>query len=340
MVFGGFMSLALVAAFVQPVCVDHPVSPLLWGENLTLDAGTVNSDWFLTQPALRASLVRAHARIIRMPVRGPSPSTPGIANRAEFRQAVRDVKDLGLVPLVILRNPQDPNLLADDTEAITYVNSVFGDRSVYYEWANETDLPNSPGFVTASAYVASWNAYVPALKAVASRGARFIGPAGYQLNTADTSYLRTFLANANPTPDAVSWHEYACNDTTKDEQYCLDAIDHWSVHIDAARTLMANTVGRQLPIWITEWNYTPDISHNDPKHDDTKFLREWTTKALCTLASNGVTASMHFDVRDPQGDHLPLVNSDGSMAAEGVAFRWTYERLRSHTTACRGELQY
>ncbi|WP_020638445.1 glycosyl hydrolase [Amycolatopsis balhimycina] len=304
-----------------------PVSPLLWGENLTLDPNSLNSDWFLTQPALRAGLAAAHTSVIRMPVRGPSPDQAGIANRAEFQLAARQVRELGLTPLVILRNPQDPDLLADDTEVVRYVNSVFGNQPVYYEWANETDLPGSPGQVGAADYVASWNHTVPALKAAANPGARFLGPAGYQLNTADLSYLKTFLAGANPRPDAVSWHEYTCNDATKTEDQCLAALGSWPKHLTAARNLMTDTIGQQLPIWVTEWNYTPDIVHGDGKHADADFLRRWTTTALQTLAANGVTASMHFDVRNQQQDHLPLVEGDGTLAPEGIAFKAAYDAL-------------
>jgi hypothetical protein len=56
------------------------VSPLLFGENLDLYPGTASSDWFLSRPALRAGLVNAHVQSIRMPVRGPSSSSSGIAN--------------------------------------------------------------------------------------------------------------------------------------------------------------------------------------------------------------------------------------------------------------------
>src|SRR6266566_3244689 len=90
-----------------------PASPLLFGENLDLYAGTASSDWFLSQPALRAGLVTAHVQIIRLPVRRSSPSSAGIANWAEVQQALQDVKAMNATPLVILRNPQDPALQTD-----------------------------------------------------------------------------------------------------------------------------------------------------------------------------------------------------------------------------------
>ncbi|NUP53179.1 MAG: hypothetical protein HOW97_38540 [Catenulispora sp.] len=301
-------------------------SPLLFGENLDLQPGSASTDFFLSNPALRAGLVNAGVHILRMPVRGSSPSTPGIANEPELNQALQLTKSLGLVPLVILRNPNDgasqgsAALLADDTRAVDDVLAVFGSTPVYYEFANETDLAGS-GFASSSLYVSQWNAVVPHLKAIASPGSQFIGPVSYQY---DPAYLQAFLTGANPQPDAISWHTYTCNDTNDSEATCLGNIDHWTTNFDAARTLMTNTIGRQLPIWDTEWNYTPVIdTKNSAKSTDTAFLKQWTTKAIQTLAADGIAASLHYNVQNS----LPLVNGDGSFAAEGVAFNAEYTTL-------------
>jgi hypothetical protein len=325
------MTVALVATALA-VALDPgrsagatATSPLLFGENLDLYAGTTSSDTFLSQPKVRAGLVNAGTQIIRVPIRGASPSTAGIANWAEVQLALQDVKALGLTPLVILRNPQDPTLLADDTQVVQYVNSVFGTQQVYYEWANETDLAGA-SYVSASTYLASWNADVPQLKTLANTGAQFIGPVNYQL---DTAYLQTFLAGANPLPDAISWHMYTCNDATATEAQCLANIDNWTTDLATARTLMTSTIGKQLPIWITEWNYTPTVVASDSKHTDTAFLQQWTTKALQTLSADGVAASMHFNVNNlSQSDgSFPLVNLDGTLAPEGIAFAAQYTAL-------------
>lgn len=287
------------------------VSPLLWGENTDLEAGSASSDWFLTGSALRTGLVAAHTQIVRLPVRGPSQTTSGIANWTELQQALQDVKAMGLVPLVILRNPDDPSLAVDDSQVVNYVDSVFGaTATVYYEWANETDLvgPDAPTYTTA------WNSVVPQLKQL-NPNAKFIGPVNYQY---DASYLQYFLQHANPLPDAVSWHEYTCPDSQTDD-YCLAQIDNWTTHFSEARTLMQNTIGQQLPIWISEWNYSPNLSTTR----GATFLQQWTTKALDTLAANGIAASMHFNVQN----ELPLVNGDGSPAPEGTSFQAEYENL-------------
>jgi hypothetical protein len=298
-------------------------SRLLFGENLTLEANTLNTDWFLSQPALRAGLVNAHVTIIRLPIRGSNandPAASGFRNWPEVQAALTDIKAMGVTPLVILRNPRDTGLLGDDTTVVNYVKSLFGGRRVYYEFGNEPDLAGI-GQVDAATYLSKWNSTVPQLKALAGPGAKFIGPASYQY---DLPYLQAFLTGASPLPDAVSWHSYTCNDTTDNETTCLANIGHWAGHIAEARAWMTSTLGRQLPIWITEWNYTPAVdssaSNANLKYNDTAFLRQWTTKALRALAADGVAASMHFNVNGL----LPLVNPDGSLAAQGVSFSAAY----------------
>jgi hypothetical protein len=174
------------------------------------------------------------------------------------------------------------------------VRGVLGDAQVYYEWRNESDLTGRDSYVPPDKYVASWNATVPQLKAVANPGAKFMRPAGFQLNSSATGYLSAFLSGARPQPDAISWHEDTCNDKTQGADYCLGAIDKWPLHIAAARSVMDSTIHTQLPMRITEWIYTPDIVASDAKHTDESFLRQWPTKALQTLAESGIAASMHF----------------------------------------------
>jgi len=298
------------------------VSPLLWGENLELDGG---ADWFLDSADLRTALKTAHTRIVRMPVRGPDPDTAGWANEAQFKAAATYVEQLGMVPLVILRNPEAPQSRDTDTLVVDFVRGLFGDQPVYYEFGNETDLDDGTGnYVTASSYVTHWNQFVPVLKSRAGAQARFLGPVSYQY---DDGYLRTFLAGAQPRPDAISWHMYTCHNG-EPEDACLNAggIDDWPAKIAAARTAMQSVLGTTLPIWVTEWNFNSgrDVT-SDPNLRDQTFLRNWTLKALRTLANSGVTASMHFNVANA----VPLAEADGSLTAEGKAFKDAYEQLGS-----------
>jgi hypothetical protein len=92
------------------------------GENLSVTADN-SSDWFLSSAALRAGLQSAHTQIVRIPVRGPQPNQSGIANWDEFQEAAEDVHDLAMSRLLILRNPEDPALLADDTQVVQFITT-------------------------------------------------------------------------------------------------------------------------------------------------------------------------------------------------------------------------
>jgi hypothetical protein len=85
---------------------------------------------------------------------------------------------------------------------------------------------------------------------------------------------------------------------------------------------MTSTIGTQLPIWITGWNYSSGVT-GDSWHTDTAFLTQWTQTALQLLATNGVQAAMHFDV----DNLLPLAQADGSLATQGVVAKAEYEAL-------------
>ncbi len=319
--------LAVAAALVVPPTVGaaEPVSPLLWGENLALDSNSGTGDWFLGSPALRQALKTAHTQIIRMPVRGPHPDQAGFANRPEFTAAAQHVRQLGMAPLVILRNPEAPQALETDLEVVRFMRDLFAGQPVYYEFGNETDMhfdPDDPNYVPPESYVAKWNQFIPVLKAAAGPGARFIGPVSFEY---DDPYLRTFLRGANPRPDAVSWHMYTCK-TTEPKDNCLGpgGLDDWPGELAAARTLMSEILGTRLDIWITEWNFNPhsDI-REDLKLNDQDFLRQWTRKALRTLAEGGVVASMHYNVERA----VPLATADGALTTQGQAFKDTYEEL-------------
>ncbi len=288
----------------KSIQVSQPVSPLLFGTNL----GLFNSnDQVLTSATTRNLLQQMHVRIMRMPVRS------SLSEATEI-QAAQTIKNLGAMALVTLRGEVDANVLADDTTIINGMNSVFGNSVVYYEYGNEEDLLG----VKVDKYTASWNAVIPKLKQIALNG-QFIGPVNFQY---DRTYLTTFLQNANPRPDEVSWHEYTCDDSWASD-ICISHIDHWTNHISDARSAMTATIGTALPIMITEWNYAPNAVPNDGKNNDSTFMSTWTSKALQTLADNGIFAAMQYSCTNTA---IPLIDSGGSPTAQGKAFQGVYEQ--------------
>ena len=281
------------------------VSPLLFGTNLSLYD---SNDQVLHSASTRSQLRSLHFRIIRMPVRAT------LSNATEI-QAAQAIRSMGAYAVVVLRGAVDTTVLADDTRIIQDMNSVYGHIVVYYEYGNEEDLLG----VNVDAYTASWNAIVPQLKRIALNG-QFIGPVNYQY---DQNYLTAFLQHAQPRPDAISWHEYTCDDAASNDS-CLSQIDNWTVHIANARSTIQATLGTMLPIMITEWNYAPNAKANDGKINDSNFMSTWTAKALQTLAANRVFASMQYSCTNSV---YALVRSDSTPTIQGLTIRNLYQSM-------------
>jgi len=287
-------------------------SPLLFGTNL----GLFNAnDQFLTSDTTRQMMQQMHVRIIRIPVRDNLPLSLTI-------QAAQDAKSIGAVPLIVLEGMRSPQPLQADSQIVQAMNGIFGNSVVYYEFGNEDDWNGLP----IDRYTAGWNQIIPQLKKLALNG-KFVGPVSYQYSHDN---LTAFLQGANPRPDAISWHEYTCSYKDPADQ-CLANIDKWTTHIVDARTVMLSTIGTTLPIMITEWNYAADQSvqnngqpYADNKYNNAAFMTQWTTRALQTLAANGVFASMQYTVTNTA---LPLITYQDQMTTQGQAFQEEYQKM-------------
>ncbi len=289
------------------------ISPLLFGTNMALfrdgDEPLLNSE------ATRQQLKNIGVRAIRMPTR------PTLSDATEIA-AAEAIKEIGAVPLIIINGPefQAGSLLESDQHLLALFSRVFGKEPVYYEFGNESDLQG----IKVDAYVKAWNEVVPTLKQ-AFPTARFIGPDNYQFTR---RYLKTFLQEANPHPDGVSWHEYTCS-VYWSADFCLANIDSWTIHITQARLAMQEAIGTTLPIWITEWNYASDQAViagkpiNDGKYNNPAFMRAWTTKAMATLIANRVFASMQYFATNLP---MPLVSND-QIGIEGQIFEQEYKQI-------------
>jgi hypothetical protein len=278
---------------------------LIFGTNLAL----FNSqDQVLTSQAAQACLQQMHISIIRLPIRSGLDS-------ATIQTAVQTVKQLGAAPLVVLHGAVDRNALQDDIAIINTVHGVFGNSTVYYEYGNNEDLVG----VSAKRYTDSWNANVGVLKRLAPNGS-FIGPVTYEYRA---DYLGYFLQHAQPRPDAVSWHAYACSRTWSNNR-CLASLSDWASNVRDARALIKSTLRTTLPIMITEWNYAPDTTQNDGKNNDSAFMTTWTTRALQTLAASGVFASMQYAATNT---NINLIDATNTLTVQGTVMQKQYETL-------------
>jgi hypothetical protein len=292
---------------------NKEISPLIFGTNMGLFNGF--DEPILQSAATRQLLKQIGVRIIRMPTR------PTLSDGTEIA-AAQAIKEIGAVPLIIINGPEfkGGSVLQTDMHLLGLFTHVFGNETVYYEFGNEADLHD----VQVEQYVQVWNAVIPQLKQ-AYPTARFLGPANSQF---DRDYLKTFLQQARPRPDGVSWHEYTCSvDWTA--AFCLAQIDMWPIHFIQARAAMREALGTTLPIWITEWNYVSDQRVvngqpiNDGKYNNPTFMQQWTTKAMQTLIAGRVYASMqYFATATP----MPLI-SNNQIAVEGQIFQQEYKHI-------------
>jgi hypothetical protein len=286
------------------------ISPLLFGTNMALFSDA--QEQILHSAQTRQLLKDIGVRLIRMPTR------PTLSDATEMA-AAQAIKEIGAVPLVVIAGPGYKNgpILQTDQHWLALFTKVFGTAPVYFEFGNESDLAG----VTVEQYVALWNQVVPALKQQFPT-ARFIGPDNYQFTR---SYLKTFLQQAMPLPDGVSWHEYACS-ITWPANFCLDNIDAWNVHFAQARLVMQEAIGKQLPIWVTEWNYASDTNGqltNDGQANNLAFMQEWTVKAMQTLIANRIFAAMQYFATDTP---MPLILNN-HIGVEGQVFQQEYKQI-------------
>jgi hypothetical protein len=244
-------------------------------------------------------LKQAHMPIIRMPFRFS-------LSDAYVTQALKAIKRVGAVPLVIIHGPTDPTALPDDRALIALTQAVFGDEVVYVEFGNEADLAG----VEVWRYIESWNAVIPSLKSMAPTY-KFVGPVTFQ---SDPTYLAAFDRYAKPRPDVNSWHEYVCYPYSSND-YCLDHLADWSAHIRQANEAVRAAIGETLPIMITEWNLD---AAPDARYADGDFMQAWTAQALETLttaAPLGLVAAMQYCVTN--NIHFNLIDENNVPTPQG-----------------------
>ncbi|MFI5240720.1 MAG: dockerin type I domain-containing protein [Candidatus Saccharimonadia bacterium] len=164
----------------------------------------------------------------------------------------------------------------------------------WFEFGNEPNTsPGNCGYSVAQ-YSAGWNAVIPQLKAMAPN-AWFGGPV---LPNTDTAYISSFLQQANPKPDFVSWHLYSGSYTWSTSQL-QSGWQGWGGQIGSVNTAVTTTLGHTLPLMVTEWNYAWDGGvGTDPRVtplSTSVFAQTFAQQVLAEFNSAGIKASYLFD---------------------------------------------
>ena len=273
--------------------------PLIYGVNLSLYD---TNDQIVNNLATQQLLKQKRVPIIRMPFRFELSDTYEL-------QALRTIKELGAIPLIIIHGATDQQALADDRHLISLTQTVFGSDMVYVEFGNEPDLAG----VDVRRYTDAWNATIPQLKAMAP-SYKFIGPVNFEHNP---TYVATFDRYASPQPDLNSWHEYACHPGDTDAD-CISHLDDWTAHIQQTNKAVQAAIGRTVPIMLTEWNLDAEP---DARYTNASFIQRWTTLALRTLDENrsrGLTAAMYYCITNHPS--FSLIDGANSLTPEGQSF--------------------
>lgn len=300
---GASASAQAIAARMSP-----GAAPLVYGVNLSLYD---THDDVVNDPNIQGILHDAGVPIIRMPFRAT------LGDEYET-QAMRAIRAIGAIPLLIIHGPTDPNMLADDFHLLTLAISVFHDGPVYVEFSNEPELAG----VSAEQYAAAWNAVIPCLKSIAPTY-KFVGPVNSFYNP---DYVMTFERLAHPRPDVISWHEYACANSDSDDA-CMSYLSHWSSHIADMRERLAAAGKASTPVMVTEWNLD---DRPDPRYQNADFIKAWTTAALATLSASradGLVAAMQYCVTN--NPNFGLLTTSGAETPAGVAFFTALRTVRA-----------
>ncbi|TMB86493.1 MAG: hypothetical protein E6J45_13805 [Chloroflexi bacterium] len=262
-------------------------------------------DQLMNDPGTQAMLRKHGTPIVRIPIRDA-------LSDAEALRAFTAVRNSGAAPLAIVHGACVPDTYTVDSHWLGLLARVFTSGPVYVEYGNEEDLSCAGGIRGAHVYTASWNAVVPRLKARFPND-RFIGPVNFESNPA---YVATFVRDARPQPDFISWHEYVCHRSQPDS-YCLEHIARWTNHVDDTNAAVRAAVGHTVPIMITEWN----LGGTDPRYGDAAFIQAWTRAALsqwASLVGSGVYAAFLYSCESHPD--FELITSRNTLTAQGESF--------------------
>lgn len=247
-------------------------SSLLFGTNDTYEWSTQNIE---TMPSIQHALRTAGFTLLRTFI-------PDNADDATLEKRISTVENVGAHCLAVLTNVKN-------TTFNEHVVSYFGSRCQLYEFGNEPDFYGTPF----NDYISAWNTTIPLLRQI-NPAAKFIGPAvvnSFGLH----NYLPLFLKGVKSSgviPDAISIHYYPC--WQMDEPTCLASASTFASTIQKTRGYIQSTLGKDLPVGISEWNYDP--GNPPPAYGDkADFITKFTEAAIKSMVKGGAAFACQFD---------------------------------------------
>ena len=259
---------------------NQGVSSFLFGANDTQEWSQNNVE---TSPEIQDALKSAHFSLMRTFFFDKSLADGHATTDAEIEQRLQTVQNSGMTCLAVLQNIFN---VAFDTHVVT----LAGSRCQLYEFGNEPDYNG----ISIESYLKQWNSTIPLLRKI-NPNARFIGPVTYN-DQGNHGFMRAFLEGVKTSgvlPDAVSFHWYPCYQDT--QASCLEKAGSYGQAAEGVQAMVADILGKDLPVGITEWNYDP--GNPPPAYgDDANFITRFSTDALHSMALAGVAFACQFDI--------------------------------------------
>ncbi|MBO0777492.1 MAG: hypothetical protein J2P37_01580 [Ktedonobacteraceae bacterium] len=287
------------------------VSSFLFGTNDSYEWADNNIQ---TVPAIQESLRAAGFTLIRS-------FFPDNASDDVIEKRMVTITNSGAQCLGVITNIANTNF---NQHLVRYL----GQRCRLYEFGNESDYNH----ISIEAYLEAWNKTIPLLRQINPQ-AKFIGPVTYN-DEGNNGFMEAFLKGVKASrilPDAVSFHWYPCWNDTKEA--CLAKAGSYADAAQRVRQLVNATLGKDLPIGITEWNYDP--GNPPPAYgDDPNFIKQFSTDALKSMISARVAFACQFDAASYGGyGRLDMFNIDsGEGKPQYYAIKDMIQQYRPSTT--------
>lgn len=271
------------------------ISSFLFGTNDTQEWAKNNVE---TNTGIQTALKDAHFTLMRTFFFDKSLADGHATTDTEIEQRLKTVENSGMICLGVLHSISN---IAFDEHVVAYA----GSRCQMYEFGNESDYNG----VSIQSYLQQWNTVIPILRKI-NPNAKFIGPVTYN-DQGNHDFMQGFLNGVKASgvlPDAISFHWYPCYQDT--EESCLKKASTYGQVAQGVRSLVHSILGKDLPIGITEWNYDP--GNPPPAYgNDPKFISQFTSAALQSMAQAGVAFACQFDVASYSGyGQLDMFNLD------------------------------
>ena len=278
-------STAVKAALPGQQVWKDGVSSFLFGTNDTQEWAKNNVE---TNTGIQNALKDAHFTLMRTFFFDKSLADGHATTDAELEQRLKTVENSGMVCLGVLHSISN---VAFDEHVVAYA----GSRCNMYEFGNESDYKG----ISINNYLQQWNTVIPILRKI-NPNAKFIGPVTYN-DQGNHDFMKGFLNGVKESgvlPDAISFHWYPCYQDT--EESCLNKASTYGQVAQGVRTLVQSTLGKDLPIGITEWNYDP--GNPPPAYgNNPAFISQFTSAALQSMAQAGVAFACQFDAASYSG---------------------------------------